>query len=164
MFRQILLLLHAYRQLLLLSIGFLIPFVLSDLRKSRSRWKSLFSKGDFFKNLSTITANTIIVVGGLVLSLYAIGLSEGIISMSASDKAQFVMWLNAYINLVYIFAGIMAGSIILWIYQTFIESKKHKNTDVGEINADFRKRIEKNRRKMEKRINKKRNNDNDYKK
>lgn len=84
--------------------------------------------------------------------------------MSASDKAQFVMWLNAYINLVYIFAGIMAGSIILWIYQTFIESKKHKNTDVGEINADFRKRIEKNRRKMEKRINKKRNNDNDYKK
>ena len=100
-------------------------------------------------NFLIFICNLSITLGGLAISLYALGISEGIITMSASEKAQLASSINLYIYLVWMMFGIIVACIIIWILQFFRGDNGKYNErpiDMAKLNAAYRKRIKRKQR------------------
>ena len=113
-----------------------------------------FRKTKNITDFILIIANLSITLGGLTISLYAIGLSEGIIKMSPSDQAQLTKSISEYIYFVWGMFGILIALFILWFAQLFNNDESgydERPINMDKLNAEFLKRKEKIRRKMERR-------------
>jgi beta-lactamase regulating signal transducer with metallopeptidase domain len=113
-----------------------------------------FRKTTKTTNLILFICNLVITLGGLAISLYALGISVGIITMSDSEKAQLAASINTYIYLVWAGFGIIFACIILWASQMFKRDESNwrdRPVDMDKLNAMFRKRVERKSLKIERR-------------
>jgi beta-lactamase regulating signal transducer with metallopeptidase domain len=148
------------KQLLCFFIGYLSVLIVAVIYKLFKRFIKRIPLRKVKNTTSFILfiCNLAITLGGLTVSLYAIGISERIIKVSPSERAQLASSINDYVYLFWIIIGILVACIILWFGQMF-EIKKddiYRPVDMDKLNAGYKKRIEKKRIKIEKRMNKKR--------
>ena len=138
------------RQLLYFFVGYITVFIAYLLYRLFKRYikRIPFRKVSSSTNWILFVCNLAITLGGLAISLYAIGISEGIITMSDSDKAQLALSINQYIYLVWMMFGILVASMIIWFAQLF-KKEENQQIDTGKVNRDFRKKIEKHFAKIE---------------